>query len=107
MNITLSDSAIAKINEILKDENNPKMSMRIFVHGGGCSGFSYGFAIDDVNEDDWEIQCGTTVVKVDAVSAQYLEGASVNYVEDLMGSSFKINNPGATSTCSCGSSFSY
>lgn len=107
MNIILTESAIVKINEILTEENNPAMHLRIFVQGGGCSGFSYGFAMDDeINEDDWEVPCGATTVKVDAMSAQYLQNATVSYVEDLMGSSFKISNPSASSTCGCGSSFS-
>jgi iron-sulfur cluster insertion protein len=107
MNITITESASAKIAEILAEENNPAIQLRMFVQGGGCSGFSYGFALDDEkNEDDWEIQAGVSSVRVDAMSAQYLEGATVDYVEDLMGASFKINNPGATSTCGCGSSFS-
>ena len=107
MNITLTDAARIKITEILSEETNPAMHLRMFVQGGGCSGFSYGFAIDDeVNEDDWEIACDSASVRVDSMSAQYLEGAVVDYVEDLMGASFKINNPGATSTCGCGSSFS-
>jgi iron-sulfur cluster insertion protein len=107
MNITITESASAKIAEILAEENNPAIQLRMFVQGGGCSGFSYGFALDDEkNEDDWEIQVGASSVLVDAMSAQYLEGATVDYVEDLMGASFKINNPGATSTCGCGSSFS-
>lgn len=107
MNITITDSATTKIAEILADETDPGMRLRIYVQGGGCSGFSYGFTIDDeVNEDDFEIPAGAWSVRVDAMSAQYLEGSVINYVEDLMGASFKINNPTATSTCGCGSSFS-
>ncbi len=107
MNITITESASAKIADIIAAENNPAIHLRMFVQGGGCSGFSYGFALDDEkNDDDWEIPVGSSRVRVDAMSAQYLEGASVDYVEDLMGSSFKISNPGATSTCGCGSSFS-
>lgn len=107
MNIVLTDSAIIKINEILAEESDPAMRLRIFVQGGGCSGFSYGFVMDgDLNEDDFEIPCGTSTVRVDAMSAQYLQNATVSYVEDLMGASFNISNPGATSTCGCGSSFS-
>lgn len=106
MNITITEAASAKITEILSAES-PAMRLRMFVQGGGCSGFSYGFAIDeDRNEDDFEVSYGSGSVQVDAMSAQYLEGAVVDYVEDLMGSSFKIRNPGATSTCGCGSSFS-
>ena len=107
MNIILTDAASAKIAEILSEETDPSMRLRIFVQGGGCSGMSYGFSIDnDKNEDDFEIGSGPRSVLVDAMSAQYLEAATVDYVEDLMGASFKINNPQATTTCGCCSSFS-
>jgi iron-sulfur cluster insertion protein len=107
MNITISESASNKIADILAEENNPAIHLRMFVQGGGCSGFSYGFTLDEeVNEDDWEIPSGASTVLVDSMSAQYLEGSIVDYVDDLMGASFKIQNPGAVSTCGCGSSFS-
>jgi len=107
MNITITEAASAKITEIIADENNSAIQLRMFVQGGGCSGFSYGFALDDEkNDDDWEIPAGTSRVRVDAISAQYLEGVTVDFVEDLMGASFKISNPSATTTCGCGSSFS-
>lgn len=105
--ITLTDSAINKITEVLLEENNPKAHLRMFVQGGGCSGFSYGFVIDDEkNEDDFEIPAGPNSVLVDSMSFQYIQGATVDYEENLMGASFKINNPQAQSTCGCGSSFS-
>lgn len=107
MNITISNAASIKIADILAEENNPAMHLRMFVQGGGCSGFSYGFTLDEeVNEDDWEIPAGSSTILVDTMSAQYLVGAEVDYVEELMGASFKINNPQAQSTCGCGSSFS-
>jgi len=107
MNITISDSARNKIADILAEENNPAIHLRMFVQGGGCSGFSYGFTLDEeINEDDWQIPAGNSSVLVDSMSAQYLEGAEVDYVEELMGASFKIKNPQAQSTCGCGSSFS-
>lgn len=107
MNITITESAVTKITDIIIDENNPAVKLRMFVQGGGCSGFSYGFTLDEVkNEDDWEIPAGSLSVLVDSMSAQYLEGAIVDYKEDLMGSSFSIKNPQAVSTCGCGSSFS-
>ena len=107
MNITISNSASNKIADILAEENNPAMHLRMFVQGGGCSGFSYGFTLDaEINEDDWEIPAGSSTILVDSMSAQYLTGAEVDYVEELMGASFKINNPQAQSTCGCGSSFS-
>lgn len=105
--ITITDSAKDKIQDILAEENNPKMKLRMFVQGGGCSGFSYGFTLDEEqNEDDFVFPAGSASVLVDSMSAMYVEGATVDYVEDLMGSSFKIQNPQAVSTCGCGSSFS-
>ena len=99
MNITVSESAQAKITDILAEENNPDLKLRMFVQGGGCSGFSYGFTLDEMkNEDDWEVAAGTTTILVDSMSAQYLEGAEVDFKDDLMGSSFSIKNPQATST---------
>ena len=107
MNITITPTASAKIAEIIAEENNPAIQLRMFVQGGGCSGFSYGFALDEEkNEDDFEIPAGLARVRVDAMSAQYLEGVTVDFVNDLMGASFKISNPAAATTCGCGSSFS-
>jgi iron-sulfur cluster insertion protein len=105
--ITFTDAAAAKILELVIDENNPALKLRVFVQGGGCSGFSYGFSFDDVvNEDDTVLTKGEVTVLVDAMSYQYLVGATIDYKETLMSSSFVIDNPGATSTCGCGSSFS-
>jgi len=105
--ITITESAQAKITDILAEEDNPNIKLRMFVQGGGCSGFSYGFTLDEMkNEDDFEFEAGSTSVLVDSMSAQYLQGAEVDYVESLMGSEFKIKNPQATTTCGCGSSFS-
>ena len=82
------------------------MSLRTFVQGGGCSGFSYGFTLDEeINEDDFEIPLDEFKVLVDSMSMQYLQGATIDYKEELMGSNFVINNPNATTTCGCGSSF--
>jgi iron-sulfur cluster insertion protein len=104
--ITISDSAKQKIKDILLEENNPKIALRTFVQGGGCSGFSYGFTMDDeINEDDFEIPLDEFKVLVDAMSMQYLTGSEIDYKEDLRGSSFSITNPNATTTCGCGSSF--
>lgn len=104
--ITISDSAKTKILDILAEENNPKVSLRTFVQGGGCSGFSYGFTLDEEhNEDDFEVSVGSFKVLVDAMSMQYLQGAEIDYKEELMGASFTIKNPNATTTCGCGSSF--
>ncbi len=104
--ITISESAKEKIKDILYDEGNPKMSLRTFVQGGGCSGFSYGFTLDEeINEDDFEFPIDEFKLLVDGMSMQYLQGATIDYKEELMGSSFVINNPNATSKCGCGSSF--
>jgi len=105
--IIITQSAQTKITDILAEENNPDLKLRMFVQGGGCSGFSYGFTLDEMkNEDDFEFEVGATSVLVDALSSQYLEGATVDYEETSMGSQFKILNPQAVSTCGCGSSFS-
>jgi iron-sulfur cluster insertion protein len=107
MEITITDQAQEKIADILAEENNPNIKLRIFVQGGGCSGFQYGFTMDeDQNEDDWVIEKEKVTMLVDSMSYQYLVGATVDYKEDLHGSSFSIKNPNATTTCGCGSSFS-
>lgn len=104
--ITITESAQEKIKEILIDET-PESRLRMFIQGGGCSGFSYGFTIDEVkNEDDFEITSGDTSVLIDSMSAQYVTGAEIDYIDDLQGSRFNIKNPKAESTCGCGSSFS-
>lgn len=104
--ITITESAQEKIKEILIDET-PESRLRMFIQGGGCSGFSYGFTIDEVkNEDDFEIESGGTSVLIDSMSMQYVTGAEIDYVDDLQGSRFSIKNPQAQSTCGCGSSFS-
>jgi iron-sulfur cluster insertion protein len=99
--------AVAKLRELIAEEANPAIKLRVFVQGGGCSGFSYGFTFDEVqNEDDFDFNYEEVSVVVDAMSMQYLQGSTIDYREDTMGSSFVINNPTATSTCGCGSSFS-
>jgi iron-sulfur cluster assembly accessory protein len=104
--ITLTNAALTKIKEILADE--PESSkLRTFVQGGGCSGMSYGFTIDtEQNEDDFVVEGSQNLVLVDSMSVQYLQNAVIDYVDDLMGSSFRIDNPNAETTCGCGSSFS-
>lgn len=105
--ITITDSAQTKIKELLAEENDPKISLRTFVEGGGCSGFNYGFKFDqEQHEDDFEFPLENFKVLVDAMSMQYLQGAVIDYKEDVMGSSFSITNPNAQTTCGCGSSFS-
>lgn len=104
--ITITDSAKAKIVDLLNEENTPGLSLRTFVQGGGCSGFQYGFTFDDIqSEDDFEIPLENYKILIDAMSMQYLQGAEIDYKEDLMGSSFNIKNPNAQTTCGCGSSF--
>jgi len=105
--INISESAKTKIKDLLLEENNPKLSLRTFVQGGGCSGMSYGFTFDEeMNEDDFEIPLDGFRVLVDSMSMQYLTGAEIDYKEELMGSQFVITNPNAQTTCGCGSSFS-
>ncbi len=104
--ITLTESAVTKLRDLFAEENNPELVLRVFVQGGGCSGFQYGFTFDEQrNEDDFDVPAEVPVV-VDSMSMQYLTGATIDYREDLMGASFSINNPQAQSTCGCGSSFS-
>lgn len=105
--ITITDSAVAKLKDILAEENNPALKLRVFVQGGGCSGFQYGFTLDEEQaEDDWNIETNGVTVLIDSASGGYLQGATVDYKEDQYGSSFSINNPSAQTTCGCGSSFS-
>lgn len=105
--ITLTESAQNRIQEIVNEENDPAIKVRMFVAGGGCSGFQYGFDLTtEKNEDDLEINALSASVLVDPISAQYLMGATVDYTDDLEGARFSINNPQASSTCGCGSSFS-
>ena len=105
--IDITESAKNKIKDLLYEEGNPDLSLRTFVQGGGCSGFSYGFTFDEIkNEDDFEIPLDEFTVLIDAMSMQYLQGASIDYKEEAMGSQFVIKNPNAQSTCGCGSSFS-
>jgi len=105
--ITITESALEKVRDILAEENNPQIKLRTFVQGGGCSGFSYGFTLDEEqNEDDFVIDNNGIIVLIDSMSMQYLQGATIDYKEELMGSSFTIQNPNAQTTCGCGSSFS-
>lgn len=105
--MTLDDSAVTKLRDILAEENNPAAKLRVFVQGGGCSGFQYGFTLDESkNEDDFDFVYDTVTVLVDSMSMQYLQGAKIRWDESDMGSSFVIDNPQAQTTCGCGSSFS-
>jgi len=106
--IEITESAKNKILDLLSEENNSNLMLRTFVQGGGCSGFQYGFTFDDnQSEDDFEFPINEKYkVVVDSVSMQYLQGAEIDYKEDVMGSNFSIKNPNAQTTCGCGSSFS-
>lgn len=105
--IELNESAVIKLKQLFEEEGNPELKLRVFVQGGGCSGFQYGFTFDEEqNEDDFDISVDGVTLLVDSMSAQYLQGAKIKYTEDAMGSSFAIENPQAQTTCGCGSSFS-
>jgi iron-sulfur cluster insertion protein len=105
--LSFSTAAAAKVSELIAEEGNPNLRLRLYVTGGGCSGFSYGFAFDDqLNEDDTRIDKDGVTLVVDAMSLQYLLGADIDYEDGLEGSRFVIHNPNAQTTCGCGSSFS-
>ena len=105
--LLFTDSAAAKVKELIDEEGNPALKLRVFVQGGGCCGFQYGFTFDEeTNEDDTVMEKGGVTLLIDAMSFQYLVGAEIDYKEDLQGAQFVIKNPNATSTCGCGSSFS-
>ena len=103
----LEDTAIAKLKDLIAEERNPNLKLRVFVQGGGCSGMQYGFTFDEEHaEDDFDFTFDTVTVLVDSMSMEYLRGANIRYQDDVMGSSFVIDNPQAATTCGCGSSFS-
>ncbi len=105
--INFTDSAANKVLELIQDEGNPELKLRVFVTGGGCSGFQYGFTFDEVtNDDDTVLEKSGVTLLIDPMSYQYLLGAEIDYSEGLEGAQFVIKNPNATSTCGCGSSFS-
>lgn len=105
--VTMRPAAVTKIKELLKEEDNPELKLRMFVSGGGCSGMQYGFTFDDQkNEDDWDLEFDGVHLLVDSMSSQYLQGSEVDWQESDMGSQFAIKNPNAQTSCGCGSSFS-
>jgi iron-sulfur cluster insertion protein len=105
--LVFTDSAANKVKELIEEEGNPGLKLRVFVTGGGCSGFQYGFTFDEeVAEDDTSMVKNGVTLLIDPMSYQYLVGAEIDYSEGLEGSQFVIRNPNATSTCGCGSSFS-
>ena len=105
--LVFTDAAARKVHELIQEEENPNLMLRVFVSGGGCSGFQYGFTFDEKMEDGDSsvVNQGVTLI-VDPMSVQYLMGAEIDYKEDLQGAQFVIRNPNATTTCGCGSSFS-
>ena len=105
--VAITASAIAKVKALVEDEGNPELKLRVYVTGGGCSGFQYGFAFEEqCAEDDTRIEREDVTVVVDPLSLQYLVGAEVHYEEGLEGARFLVRNPNATTTCGCGASFS-
>ena len=107
MPIEFSDAAASKVRKLIEEEENPELKLRVYVTGGGCSGFQYGFTFDEkVNEGDMTIENQAVTLVVDPMSLQYLVGGIVDYTEGLEGSRFFVNNPNASTTCGCGASFS-
>jgi len=105
--LLFTDSAASKVRQLIDEEGNNNLKLRVFVQGGGCSGFQYGFTFDEeTNEDDTVMEKNGVKLLIDAMSYQYLVGAEIDYKEDLEGAQFVIKNPNATTTCGCGSSFS-
>jgi len=107
MPLLFTDNAANKVKELIAEEGNAELKLRVFVSGGGCSGFQYGFTFDEVkNDDDTVLEKSGVTLLIDPMSYQYLVGAEIDYSEGLEGAQFVIKNPNATSTCGCGSSFS-
>lgn len=104
--LVFTDAAAFKVKQLLDEEGNPELKLRVFVQGGGCSGFQYGFTFDDIiNDDDTTVDRGGVQLLIDPMSFQYLVGAEIDYKDDIEGAQFVIRNPNATTTCGCGSSF--
>ena len=105
--LVFTDAAAAKVSELIREESNPNLKLRVFVQGGGCSGFQYGFTFDEnLEEGDTQVENGGVTLLIDPMSIQYLAGAEIDYREDIEGAQFVIRNPNASTTCGCGSSFS-
>jgi len=105
--LVFTDSAADKVKQLIEEEGNAALKLRVFVQGGGCSGFQYGFTFDEeVNEDDTVMDKNGVQLLIDSMSYQYLVGAEIDYKDDINGAQFVIKNPNATTTCGCGSSFS-
>lgn len=105
--LVFTDAAAAKVGELIREEDNPNLKLRVFVQGGGCSGFQYGFTFDEaIEEGDTRVENHGVTLLIDPMSIQYLAGAEIDYREDMEGAQFVIRNPSASTTCGCGSSFS-
>jgi iron-sulfur cluster insertion protein len=105
--LNFTDAAAHKVGQLIADEGNPALKLRVYIQGGGCSGFQYGFTFDEeIQDGDTEIENAGVTLLVDPLSVQYLMGAEIDYREDLSGAQFIIRNPNASTTCGCGSSFS-
>jgi iron-sulfur cluster insertion protein len=105
--LIFTDNAAKKVKELIEEEGSPDLKLRVFVSGGGCSGFQYGFTFEEeVNDDDTQVEKDNVTLLIDPMSLQYLMGAEIDYQDSLQGSQFVIRNPNATTTCGCGSSFS-
>ncbi len=105
--VNFTDSAADKVSGLIVDEGNPELKLRVYITGGGCSGFQYGFTFDEEQaEDDTKVEKNGVSLLIDPMSFQYLMGAKIDYLEDLQGARFVIENPNASTTCGCGSSFS-
>jgi iron-sulfur cluster insertion protein len=105
--LVFTNAAAAKVGELIREESNPNLKLRVFVQGGGCSGFQYGFTFDEnLEEGDTRVENGGVTLLIDPMSIQYLAGAEIDYREDIEGAQFVIRNPNAQTTCGCGSSFS-
>jgi iron-sulfur cluster insertion protein len=105
--LVFTEAAARKVHQLIEEEGNPGLKLRVYISGGGCSGFQYGFTFDEiVNDDDTQMSKNGVTLLIDAMSLQYLAGAEIDYKDDLQGAQFVIKNPNATTTCGCGSSFS-
>ena len=105
--LIFTESAAEKVKKLIEEEKNPELNLRVFITGGGCSGFQYGFTFEEaVNEDDTQVTKDNVTLLIDPMSLQYLTGSEIDYQDNVQGSQFVIRNPNATTTCGCGSSFS-
>ena len=105
--VNFTDNAVNKVKALIEEEDTPDLKLRVFVSGGGCSGFQYGFTFEEsINDDDTQVTKDTVTLLIDPMSLQYLTGAEIDYQDNVQGSQFVIKNPNAETTCGCGSSFS-